>query len=122
MRTPLLTIPLLALLAGCGPGRTVWDVTPRTATGLPTVFVPDTMGLKPGTSARGVEGCRTHLADPAFGTHLTLVRSTDKGGTPTTYWGDYDVSPIGRYGLNENELLRVDCRTGQAVGIVPRKD
>lgn len=122
MRTPPLALSLLALLAGCGPSRTVWDVTPRTASGLPTVFVPDTAGLKPGTSARGVEGCRVHLADPAFGTHLTLVRSTDKGGTPTTYWGDYDVSPIGRYGLNENELLRVDCRTGQAVGIVPRKD
>ena len=121
MRTPFVVVPLLVLVAGCTT-HTIWDVTPRAAIGLPTVFVPDTTGLKPGTAARGVEGCRVHLADPAFGTQLTLVRSTDKGGTPTKYWGDYQVTPIDRYGMNENELLRIDCRTGQAVGIVPRKD
>jgi hypothetical protein len=122
MRASSLLPPLMALLAGCGPGRTIWDVTPSAATGLPTVFVADTAGLKPGTSATGMAGCRVHLTDPAFGSHLTLVRSTDRGGAPTTYWGDYEVSPIGRYGVEEYQLLRIDCRTGQAVGIVPRKE
>jgi len=121
MRAPLMMVPLLALLAECTP-RTIWDVTPQAAIGLPTVFVPDTAGLKPGTSARGMEGCRAHLADPSFGSQLTLVRSTDRGGTPAKYWGDYQVTPSGRYGVSEHQLLRVDCRTGQAVGIVPLKD
>lgn len=121
MRTPLAMLALVVMVADCA-SHTIWDVTPQSARGLPTVFVPDTVGVKPGTSAKGVVGCRAHLADPTFGTQLTLVRSTDRGGAPTTYWGDYQVTPIGRYGVGENELLRVDCRTGQAVGIVPLKD
>jgi hypothetical protein len=122
MRALSLLPPLLAMIAGCGPPPGVWDVTPQTAIGLPTVFVPDTTGLQPGAAATGMAGCRVHLADPAFGTHLTLVRSTDRGGAPTRYWGDYQVTPIGRYGVEEHQLLRVDCRTGQAVGIVPLKE
>jgi hypothetical protein len=50
------------------------------------------------------------------------VRSTDRGGSPAKYWGDYAVNPAGRYGVRENQLLRVDCRTGQAIGIVPLKE
>jgi len=122
MRAASLLPPLVALVVCCGPPRGIWDVTPQLASGLPTVFVPDTAGLKPGTSAAGMAGCRVHLADPAFGSHLTLVRSTDRGGSPAKYWGDYAVNPAGRYGVRENQLLRVDCRTGQAIGIVPLKE
>lgn len=54
--------------------------------------------------------CESPLTDPRNGTRLTLARSRDG-------FGDYQPdSP--RYGLARNELLRVDCRTGAAVGRV----
>jgi hypothetical protein len=77
--------------------------------------VPDK--FKAPTSAGRVElgpeaVCLNPLIDPRDETRLTLVRST--GGH-----GDYAPEPL-RYGVQEGELLRVDCATGQAVGIVKR--
>ncbi|HEX2167618.1 MAG TPA: hypothetical protein VHG09_10345 [Longimicrobiales bacterium] len=65
--------------------------------------------------AAGVENaCRNPLIDPRDQTRLRLVRSGSVGGS---HHGDYDV-PDGRYGTGPNELLRIDCGTGRAVGIV----
>jgi hypothetical protein len=58
--------------------------------------------------------CRTPLLDPRDHTRLRLVRSVPFG---TSYRGDYEV-PLGKYGVRESELLRIECETGQAVGIV----
>jgi hypothetical protein len=56
--------------------------------------------------------CRNPLVDPRDGTRLTLIRSADGRG-------DYEPEPL-RYGLKEGQLLRVDCATGRAVGVVKR--
>lgn len=65
--------------------------------------------------AAGVENaCRNPLIDPRDQTRLRLVRSGAVGGS---HHGDYEV-PAGRYGIRQNELLRIDCGTGRVVGIV----
>lgn len=58
------------------------------------------------------EGCRNPMVDSRDGTRLILVRSAEG-------LGDYEV-PEGRYGVGSDELLRLDCGTGTARGIVRR--
>lgn len=63
------------------------------------------------TSEPSGPACRSPLTDPRDGTRLTLVRS--KAG-----FGDYHLdSP--RYGLTGNQLLRINCSSGEAVGATP---
>jgi hypothetical protein len=50
------------------------------------------------------------MIDPRDHTRLTLIRSA--GGV-----GDYEAPP-GRYGVQEGELLRLECATGRVIGIV----
>lgn len=59
-------------------------------------------------------GCRSPLIDPRDDTRLRLIRSAPIG---TEYRGDYEV-PGSVYGVRPGELLRIDCGTGQALGIV----
>jgi hypothetical protein len=58
--------------------------------------------------------CHTLLLDPRDQTPLRLHRSTQFG---MSHRGDYDV-PAGRYGVQRGELLRLDCATGEVIGIV----
>jgi hypothetical protein len=58
--------------------------------------------------------CRNPMVDPRDHTRLRLIRSSPLGNI---YRGDYEV-PRGRYGVGQNELLRLDCETGQVIGIV----
>jgi hypothetical protein len=68
------------------------------------------------TADEGVagQGCRVMMLDPRDQTQLRLARSAQFG---LTHHGDYEV-PAGRYGVQRNELLRLDCATGEVVGIV----
>jgi hypothetical protein len=52
------------------------------------------------------------MRDPRDGTELRMLRSHATRA-------DYEVAP-GRYGVGEHELLRLDCNTGQPLGIVRR--
>jgi hypothetical protein len=81
----------------------------RPAQDVPVRFVT-TAGMTPG------DGCRSPLVDPRDHAVLRLERSMEYG---MTYHGDYDV-PTGRYGVQRGELLRLDCATGEVVGIVRR--
>lgn len=66
--------------------------------------------------AAGVaNACVSPLVDPRDQTRLRLVRS---GSVGASHRGDYAVEG-GRYGVRAGELLRIDCGTGQALGIVP---
>jgi hypothetical protein len=59
----------------------------------------------------GADGvCRNPMVDPRDGTQLLLRRSS--GGR-----GDYWVESQ-KYGVTSAQLLRVDCATGKAIGIV----
>ena len=53
--------------------------------------------------------CRNPMADPRDGTRLTLVRSN-------AGFGDYQLVGQRRYGLEGNQLLRINCSDGRPVG------
>lgn len=99
----LLVLTVAGTLAACASMRgDPTDESARTATDVPARFE----GIAPGP------GCRSPLTDPRDGTTLRLARSTSNRG-------DYEV-PEGRYGVRAGELLRVDCETGEVIGIVTR--
>ena len=86
---------------------------PRVATDLPDRFLEvllDAAGSETTAEPTGNLVCRTPIVDPRHGLHLELQRSTNGVG-------DYAVE-TGRYGVRAGELLRVDCATGRAIGIV----
>ena len=75
--------------------------------------VPERFVLADSSAITGTPGsaaCRSPIVDPRNGTRLTLQRSSQGNG-------DY-AAPVGNYGLHAGELLRVDCATGQTIGIV----
>ncbi|HJP56539.1 MAG TPA: hypothetical protein VJ847_05860 [Gemmatimonadales bacterium] len=118
---PLATCPapggaaLAAILTACalGQGNFPADTAARTAEDVPARFEPmaPAMRVAPSDTISG-GGCNSPLRDPRDGTALRLERAI----TPR---GDYAV-PAGRYGVGPGELLRVDCNTGRAIGIVRR--
>lgn len=75
------------------------------------------------TPARVAGDCPPALSDPSLGTTLTLQRSvllpvadTARGGYRA--YGDYIVTPRGRYGDREGQGVRVDCQRMRAMGII----
>ena len=102
-------LPALLLAAACGLSSTPFNATPRPLAGLPASLTPPP-GPTDGTA------CRSPLTDPADGSRLVLERSWQRDGAPI---GDYRAEG-GRYGLRDGEFLRVDCRTWQPLGAVPR--
>lgn len=100
-------------LWGCGPAQGFSRLPVRPATDVPGRFlVAGSSGSESARSPRPGEGCHSPVMDPRDGTLLHLSRSLEG-------LGDYTV-PAGVYGTAADELLRIDCRTGQAIGIVPR--
>jgi len=80
----------------------------RPATDLPERFAP---AAAPGAGV--AEGtCLSPVRDPRTGVELRFVRAVPG-------LGDYAV-PAGTYGARAGELLRIDCRSWQAVGLVRR--
>jgi hypothetical protein len=102
-----LLIPLLA--GSCASARTsTWsDRELRVAEDTPVQFVTED-GTQP------EQACRSPLLDPRDQTRIRLLRSGTVGGASI---GDYQV-PEGRYGVGRAELLRIDCDSGQPLGIV----
>lgn len=107
-------------ISACATGRGAFppDSAIRPARELPDRFVVEGAGsdaAKPTTppAAAGAAACRSPLVDPRDGTRLRLVRS-EKGTR-----GDYEVAGV-HYGVGDRDLLRVDCTTNRAIGIVPR--
>ena len=108
------TVPAFALcaVAACASGLGIFppDSVARPTRAVPDQFAPATAVASGGANA---PACLSPLTDPRDGTSLRLVRS--QGGTR----GDYEV-PAGKYGMAADELLRVDCTTNRAIGVVPR--
>jgi hypothetical protein len=104
------TILLLPLAAACASsGGEPWSGRElRVPQDVPVQFVTE--------DGSAVEsGCRSPLVDPRDQSRLRLIRSAARG---ETHLGDYEV-PSGRYGVGTRELLRIDCSTGEPLGIVP---
>ena len=68
----------------------------------------------PKGAVRVANTCNSPLTDPRDGTQLIMQASYGEEGV-----GDY-VVPSGKYGVKSGELLRVNCATGEVVGIVKR--
>jgi len=113
MRTRLPLLLLFALLSGCS-GGTVFpaDGEAEPARGVPEQFLTGSPSGRARLDVRPGGACQSLMVDPRDGARLTLVRSAyDRG--------DYDV-PSGRYGVDADKLLRLECGTGRPVGVVPR--
>lgn len=83
----------------------------RDALDVPSQFITEDMPLGATTyDTLPGPGCRSPLVDPRDGTRLRL-------GSSASGVGNYEV-PSGRYGVNANERLRIDCNTGRSLGIV----
>jgi hypothetical protein len=89
------------------------DATARTAIDVPHRFEPADAAdrIQPGDTIAG-SGCRSPMVDPRDGTRIVFLRAA-------TQRADYAVAG-GRYGVNEYELLRLDCNTGAVIGVVER--
>lgn len=103
----LITLVLLMAGAGCASSSTWSAATVRPATDTPPVFLT-VDGSVPAS------GCSSPLVDPRDDSRLRLMRSSSRG---SVHLGDYEV-PTGRYGVRGGELLRIDCGTGQPLGVV----
>lgn len=77
------------------------------------VDVPDRFEA-PANTKLGSNSCKSPLTDPEDGTKIILQTSFGEEGL-----GDY-VVPQGKYGVKSGELLRINCATGEVVGIVKR--
>lgn len=101
----------LLVLAGCATARNdMGGPIVGVPLDLPDHFKVAASGLGKSEEPREGEGCRNPLVDPRDGTMLALQRSAAGRG-------DYRVES-GKYGLTSQQLLRVDCATGKAAGIV----
>jgi hypothetical protein len=82
---------------------------------LPDHFKVSRSGLNKSEEPKPGAGCKSPMIDPRDRTMLLLQRSA--GGK-----GDYQVegtfSEGGKYGVSSRQLLRIDCDTGKALGIV----
>lgn len=95
--------------AACAPQHPV--ITPRAALDLPARFEPvnPTMRTYPTDTLVGA-GCLTQLQDPRDGFQIRAARSTQG-------FADFRIED-GHYGVRPGELLRVQCNTGEPVGVV----
>jgi len=100
-----LALALTACSSGMG-GSMSSTPQPVPAT-VPARFVPaDTTKTLP------AEGCLSPLKDPKTGTTIILVRS--ENGV-----GDY-LAPSGAFHIPDGKVLRLDCSSGDVLGLVQR--
>ena len=96
---------------GTGSMQSVIDSPPPVT--APHRFIPvDTAALLQPADTLAGEGCLNPMADPVTGIQITLYRS--ESGL-----GDY-LPPSGAYGIRDGLLIRLECNTGEVVGIVRR--
>ena len=104
-------VAVIVAAAGCASASRGFpsDDVARQASDTPDRFVADA-GAPAATSSTAA--CQSPITDPRTGAKLRFVR-TQPGR------GDYEVA-AGQYGARAGELLRIDCNTLKAVGLVPR--
>ncbi len=103
------SVLVLFILMGCGSSNIQRSMTVvlRPAVDAPMMFeTPE--GITSQTNS-----CKSPLIDPRDGSRIIMITSFYKGVA------DYEV-PARKYGVGDRELLRVNCATGEVVGIVRR--
>lgn len=98
---------LFLVIVSCGTVPPFADKPIREA-----IDVPDNFVAKPGVEFEE-KSCKSPLIDPRDDIEIILVESLEG-------MGDYRV-PSGKYGVEANELLRIDCKTGKVIGIVSNR-
>jgi hypothetical protein len=104
---------LIAFVATLGCASSHVEDFPGDAATRPLTDAPSQFAVS--TSARtrlSTDICQSPLFDQRNGTTLRLERSVPGRG-------DYEVA-TGHYGAQVGELVRVDCRTLQPIGLVRR--
>lgn len=79
----------------------------------PATDVPERFEAPAGVAFRN-NTCVGPLTDPRTGAKIIMQASFGEEG-----FGDY-VVPSGLSGVGDRELLRINCRTGEVLGIVKR--
>ena len=95
----------LMLLLSCGTGESTMGSNVL----RPAFAAPDEFEAAAGMSLDD-DSCKSPLIDPQDNTRIIMFRSGSGSG-------DYEV-PEGKYGVRQGELLRVNCETGEVIGIV----
>jgi hypothetical protein len=107
----------LALLAGCASSRgSMEQPIVAQAKNLPDHFMVAVSGIAQKEEPKSGEGCRNPMVDPRNGTALNLMRSKDGTGDYQILGNQYELDST--YGVDSRHLLRIDCATGKALGIV----
>lgn len=101
------TIVLALFAFGCGTSLQNRSQGPVLRAAIDT---PEFFEAKGGVVATG-NSCINPMIDPNDGTELTMVTAFGNGT------GDYAVA-AGKYGVNPGELLRINCKTGEVIGVV----
>ena len=86
------------------------------AKNLPDHFMVAVTGIAQAEEPKPGEGCRNPMVDPRNGTPLNLMRSKSGVGDYQVQGRDYELDSS--YGVDPRHLLRIDCATGKALGIV----
>ena len=86
------------------------------AKNLPDHFMVVVSGLAQKEEPKPGEGCRNPMVDPRDGTALNLMRSKNGIGDYQVLGHQYELDSS--YGVDSRHLLRIDCATGKALGIV----
>jgi hypothetical protein len=86
------------------------------AKSLPDHFMVAGSGVARKEEPKAGEGCRSPMVDPRNGTALNLMRSKNGVGDYQVLGNQYELDSL--YGVDPRHLLRIDCATGKALGIV----
>jgi hypothetical protein len=107
----------LVALAGCASSRglTTGPVVAE-AKNLPDHFMVAVTGVAQAEEPTPGGGCRNPMVDPRNRTTLNLMRSKNGMGDYQVLGQQYELDST--YGVDSRHLLRIDCATGKALGIV----
>ena len=110
------TLALVAL-QGCASSRGSMEApVVAEARNLPDHFMVAVTGVAQKEEPKSGEGCRNPMVDPRNGTALNLMRSKNGVGDYQVLGSQYELDSL--YGVDPRHLLRIDCATGKAIGIV----
>jgi hypothetical protein len=112
-----LALFILVALAGCASSRSsMAGQVVAEAKNLPDHFMVAVTGLAQKEEPKSGQGCRNPMVDPRNGTALNLMRSKNGMGDYQVLGRQYELDSA--YGVDSRHLLRIDCATGKALGIV----
>jgi hypothetical protein len=107
----------IVAFAGCASGRgSMAGPVVAEAKDLPDHFMVAATGIASSEEPKPGERCRNPMTDPRDGTLLNLMRSKDGKGDYQVLTENYELKA--KYGVDSQHLLRLDCGTGKALGIV----